>query len=137
MILEKFMLLTMTIAEPAVELLQEFCKVYKKRDLKAMKKMFAKKTFSFGTGRDEILEGWPATEAQLKRDWSQSKAGWLELHKPIKSGSNWASCTWTAHITMLDGKELIWPNMRLSIVVAQEDGKWKIAHTHASAPAVD
>lgn len=132
------MLMTLMAAEtPAIDLLHKWCEAYKNRNMKAMKKLFAKKTFNLGTGKDEVLDGWPAMEAQLKRDWCQSKAGYIELHKPIRTGNNWASCTWTAHITMPDGKELVWPNMRLSIVVVQEDGQWRIAHTHASVPAVD
>ncbi len=122
---------------PPVQLLQDYCNVYEKRDLKKMKKLFAKKTFSLGTGRDEILNGWSAMEAQLKRDWTQSKTGRIELHKPIITANNWASCTGTAHITLCNGEKIVWPNLRMSIVVTKENSKWKIAHTHASVPAID
>ena len=131
------MMLIVASEMPAVQLLQAWCAAYQSRSMDGMKGLFAKNTFNLGTGQDEVLDGWPAMEQQLKRDWSQSKAGHIELHEPIRTGPGWASCTWTAHIVMRDDTKITWSNMRLSIFVVEEDGKWKIAHTHASAPAVD
>ena len=124
---------------PAVKLFNQWCVAYEKRDMKALKNLFIQKTQSFGTGQDENLEGWSAMENQLKRDYKQSIAAKIvPVTIFISESGTWASGICNAYITDSHNQITEWKGLRFSIVVEKDqNGKWKIAHTHCSAPASD
>lgn len=123
---------------PAIQLFNQYCNFYEQRNIPAIKELFTSDCYNFGTGKDEVLKGWDNMEAQLKRDFSQSKSARIEIISIDKNTTYFAAGLWNAHITFLDDSQKIWEGLRFTIQVIQNtNGDWKIDHTHASAPAID
>lgn len=121
----------------ALNLLHKYVDAYKRRDLAAMENIISKNATVYGTGRDEILKGADSWQKQHERDWSQSKAGSIQIKDILHNTNSCVAATWTAYITMPDGQEIVWDDLRLTLLAEQEGGEWKIAHCHASAPSVE
>jgi hypothetical protein len=119
----------------AKELFEKFCQGYKRRDLPFLLSLFTKKANGWGTGVDEYMNGPKEIEGQLKKDWSQSDKGEIQIVSfvPAADNANWAAATCRAIIT-IQGEEHTFEDFRGTIVAEKEEGEWKIAHMHASFP---
>jgi hypothetical protein len=129
---EDAMKLPETIAK---SIFKHFCHLYKKRDLAGILDLFSQKSNLWGTAIDEYRVGLKEIEEQLKRDWSQSEAGELQIISWVNSSQNdfWAAAICHAKL-MIEGNEYQFEHLRATITVLQENGKWKITHMHASFP---
>ncbi len=119
----------------SMRIMLKFCETYTDRDLDGFLSLFTKRATMFGTGVDEYREGLKEIEEQVKRDWSQSEKGELQLTSffgPVDN-SNWAAGEFTAHI-QINGSVYKFEHLRGTIILEQEVDTWKIAHTHASFP---
>ncbi|SRR5579883_156960 len=114
---------------------KEFCSLYKKRDLNGLLAIFTENCNLWGTAIDEYRVGLNQIEAQLKRDWSQSEKGELEIVKFVTTPreASWAAAVCNAKL-MIDGREHFFEHLRATISIEKEQGIWKIAHMHASFP---
>jgi ketosteroid isomerase-like protein len=121
--------------KPAFQAFEQFCDGYKKRDLAAVLNLFTENANMWGTGVDEYRVGLKEVELQLKRDWSQSEKGQLEIVSfvPVPADALWAAVVCNARLTIA-GKEYLFEHLRGTIVVEKVDGSWKISHMHASFP---
>jgi ketosteroid isomerase-like protein len=122
----------------AEEMLLQFCNAYNKRDLEATLKLFTQNSTIWGTGKDEYVVGVAALKDQLKREWSQAEKSEIQLASHLISGqedSLWAAGIFTTSITV-DGITNNFHELRGTIILAKEDGKWKIAHMHSSFPDI-
>lgn len=88
-----------------------------------------------GTAADEKRVGLNQIENQLKRDWSQSEAGEIKILSflPSLDSATWACADMETTITA-NGKAHHFKDFRGTVVIEQEDGVWKISHTHFSFP---
>lgn len=120
---------------PAEALFKAYCESYQKRDLNGILALCAKNINLWGTGLDEYRVGLKEAEEQLLRDWQQSDAARLEIVKtvPAPEGALWYAAVCNAVLTV-DGVEHTFHDLRGTITVEKEDGKWKISHMHASFP---
>ncbi len=122
----------------AHRLFLEFCKAYTERDLQKTLSLFSKKAHLWGTGEDESRQGLVEIEAQLKRDWSQSETGKLEIIswiEPVSEEALWAAGVCRATV-VIEGVSHVLENLRGTIMIEKEEGLWKISHSHASFPDV-
>lgn len=121
--------------KPAEKLFRQFCEFYTARDLKAVLQLCSENITLWGTGKDEQRTGIAEMEVQLRRDWSQSTFATLELISflPSLDDSLWAAGLCKTQLN-IDGKDYVFENLRGSIVLAEEKGKLKIIHMHASFP---
>ena len=121
-----------TIAE---KLLEQFCDGYKRRDLEFLLSLFTQDITSWGTAPDEYIQGLEQMKRHLQRDWEQSEKSEIRIISFVPSTyeAPWAAAFCQAVVT-IDGQEHIFDQLRGTIVIEQEDGVWKIAHTHASFP---
>jgi ketosteroid isomerase-like protein len=119
----------------AEQLFRKFCKGYKERDLATLLSLFTKNTNMWGTGLDEYRVGIKQVEEQLKRDWSQSEKGEIEITSfvPAPEDSTWAAAVCTGKVT-IDGHQHVFEHLRGTIIIEKENGVWKISHMHASFP---
>lgn len=120
---------------PAEVLFKQYCDAYQKRDLQAILNISTININIWGTGLDEHRIGLKQIALQLKRDWEQSEAGEIDIIQfvPTPAYALWTAATCKAIIT-IDGTKHEFPELRGTIVIAQEDNIWKIAHMHASFP---
>lgn len=113
----------------------QFCEGYKKRDLPFLLNCMTKNINMWGSGLDEYRVGLKQVEEQLKRDWSQSEKGEIEVVSFVQTPT---AALWTAAIcnaiVTIDGKQHVFEHLRGTIVIEKEDGVWKISHMHASFP---
>lgn len=119
----------------AVELLEQYCEAYKKRDLSSISSLFTKDCNIWGTAIDEYRAGLKELEMQHERDWSQSEKGEIRIVRWVPTPMNalFAAAVCKAVIT-IDGKENIFDHLRGTIAIRKEEGLWKISHMHASFP---
>ncbi|MES2217761.1 MAG: nuclear transport factor 2 family protein [Pseudomonadota bacterium] len=119
----------------AEQLLTKFCDGYKNRDLPGLLKLFTKNTNMWGSGVDEYRVGLKQVEEQLKRDWSQSEKGEIEIVSfvPAPVDALWAAAVCNAKLT-IEGKEYTFEHLRGTIVIEKDEDGWKISHMHASFP---
>jgi ketosteroid isomerase-like protein len=124
-----------TLTNPAKKLFTQFCEGYKKRDLTGLLKLFTQDSNMWGTGLDEYRVGIKQIEEQLKRDWSQSDKGEIEVVSfvPAEEDATWAAAVCNAHLTV-NGQTHLFEDLRGTIIVKEENGTWKISHMHASFP---
>lgn len=120
---------------PAEQIFNQFCEGYKQRNLTALLNLFTKNVNMWGSGLDEYRVGLKEVEEQLKRDWSQSEKGEIEVVSfvPTPQDALWAAAVCNAKITIA-GKEHIFEHLRGTLIVEKENGSWKISHMHASFP---
>lgn len=126
----------MNVENVIEEIFEKFLKYLNKRDMEKLLSLFTETATVLGTGRDEYRNGKDEIRAQFERDWTQSEAGYLEVTRHVHSSRDrrsWGVCEFTAKIT-IDGKEHIFPNLRASIFLEEENGHMKIAHLHSSFP---
>lgn len=121
--------------KPAEKLLRQFCEGYKKRDLPFLLSLFTQNANLWGSGLDEYREGLKDIETQLLRDWSQSEQGEIEIIHfiPAPQKAPWAAAMCKAHIT-IDGTNHTFEHLRGTLIAEEENGVWKISHTHCSFP---
>lgn len=121
--------------KPAEQVFNQFCEAYKSRNLSMALALCTKNINLWGSGVDEYRVGLKQVEEQLKRDWSQSEKGEIEIVSfiPTSDHSLWSAALCKAKIT-IDGVEHIFEQLRGTIVIEQEDGVWKISHMHTSFP---
>lgn len=121
--------------KPAEALFRQFCEHYTARQLDDVLRLFSQNITLWGTGLDEHRIGIQAMEEQLRRDWSQSTRSTLEPQSffPSPEHAVWAAGLCKTQLT-IDGKDYVFDNLRGTIVIAEEDGRLKIIHMHASFP---
>lgn len=120
---------------PAQQLFLQFCEFYKQRDLKSLLKLFTKNVNCWGTGEDEYRVGLKQMEEQLKRDWSQSEKGELEIVSfvPAPQEAMWVAARCNVKVTIA-GQELVFEDFRGTLIAEKENDNLKISHMHASFP---
>jgi len=125
----------MQIENKAQKILKQFCDYYQKRDLTSLLRLFTTNTILWGTGIDEVRVGLEQVEIQLRRDWQQSEKSAIEIVSFVTTphDSIWTAAICAGRITV-EGKEHLFENLRGTIILAFEDGIWKISHMHASFP---
>lgn len=89
----------------------------------------------WGTGIDEYRHGLAQIEEQVKRDWSQSDSCEIMIDQVVDGPkhSAWAAAVCNTNI-VVNGIKHHFEDLRVTLVSEQEDGVWKIAHSHASFP---
>lgn len=119
----------------AEKLFKAFCEGYKTRDLSFLLKLFTENTNLWGSGPDEYRVGLKQVEEQLKRDWSQSDAGEIEVVSfvPTANDALWAAAICKAKVT-IKGEQHTFDHLRGTIMIEKENESWKISHMHASFP---
>lgn len=128
-----------TIENELKQLVHNWIRAYQTKDIKLMKQILSdnKKSFSFGTGADEKIEGLDGMLLQLKRDWSQCEDSTLELLS-FRCDNFGESCAWIACEILpsikICGQYQSFPPLRATMVTAKENGSYKIVHSHASWP---
>jgi ketosteroid isomerase-like protein len=117
------------------QLLENFCVEYKNRDLSAVLHLFTQNASMIGTVVDEYHVGLKEIRAQLQRDWQQSEQGEIMIASfmPTHEQALWTTALCNTTITM-DNQACYFENLRISIMIEQENHIWKIAHMHASFP---
>jgi ketosteroid isomerase-like protein len=125
----------MKVPTPAQKLMIAMCDGYNRRDLPFLMTLFTKDSNMWGTGKDEHRVGLKAIEDQFKRDWSQAEKSSMEVVTFIPSYCDdlWAAATLRAKVTV-EGQEHVFEDLRGTLNIKQEEGKWKISHSHASFP---
>lgn len=119
----------------AQQLLQQMCDAYKQRNMALMLSLFTSNASMWGSGIDEYRLGLKQIEQQLLRDWAQSEASEIIIVSFVPSTAEdlWAAALCQAKIT-INGEEHLIDELRGTIIIAQEDNRWKISHMHASFP---
>lgn len=119
----------------AQELLIKFCELYNERNLAAIMDLFTKSPSLWGTAAAEYRVGRLAIEGQLKRDWSQSDKSEININYFVHTQPEalWAASVNEALI-VIKGQEYKFSDLRGTVIIEKEDGKWKIAHMHCSFP---
>src|SRR5436190_17026476 len=104
--------------KPAEEIFNKFCEGYKNRDLATLLDLFTKNINMWGSGLDEYRVGLEEVEEQLKRDWSQSEKGEIEVVSfvPAAPNSLWAAAVCNAKVT-IEGKEHIFEHLRGTVII--------------------
>lgn len=97
--------------------------------------LFTQNTNVWGSGLDEYRVGLTEMEEQLRRDWSQSEQGKIEIIRfvPTPDDAWWAAAVCHARIT-IEGEEHLFEHLRGTLTIEREEGVWKIAHMHCSFP---
>ncbi|MCE0722016.1 MULTISPECIES: nuclear transport factor 2 family protein [Legionella] len=121
--------------KPAEQLFEQFCEGYEQRNLPFLLTLFTQNTNVWGSGLDEYRVGLTEMEEQLRRDWSQSEQGKIEIIRfvPTPDDASWAAAVCHARIT-IEGKEYLFEHLRGTLTIEREEGVWKIAHMHCSFP---
>ncbi|HWQ13180.1 MAG TPA: nuclear transport factor 2 family protein [Roseiflexaceae bacterium] len=89
----------------------------------------------FGTGADERRVGLSEVQAQAMRDWGQSEAASFSLPWRHISGAGnvaWVAAEGSASVRA-GGQDMSLP-IRMTTVFERRDGRWLLAHMHASVP---
>jgi ketosteroid isomerase-like protein len=117
------------------QLFQDFCKGYKDRDLSFLLSLCSKNINMWGSGLDEYRVGLKEVEEQLKRDWSQSESGEIEVLSfvPTVGDALWTAAHCRAKVK-IEGQVHTFDHFRGTLVIEKEEGIWKISHMHASFP---
>lgn len=92
---------------------------------------------AYGTNQDERRVGRADIRAQLLRDWSQTKAGWLVMgwHHEVRHGDEgWVAADLEFRFEM-NGELITTVGRATFVLICNEEGKWKIEHMHFSLPA--
>jgi uncharacterized protein (TIGR02246 family) len=119
--------------------LQKFADAYAKRDLKALLECFASDAdvVLYGTGADEKRIGLEQIRTQVDRDWAQSESAAMSFTWTSISAAD--DVAWVAADGVLkfraDGQDMSLP-VRITLVFERREGKWLIAQSHFSAPAL-
>ncbi|AWN72914.1 nuclear transport factor 2 family protein [Legionella anisa] len=121
--------------KPAEQLFKQFCEGYEQRNLPFLLNLFTQNTNVWGSGLDEYRVGLTEMEEQLRRDWSQSEQGKIEIIRfvPTPDDAWWAAAVCHARIT-IEGEEHLFEHLRGTLTIEREEGVWKIAHMHCSFP---
>ena len=119
----------------AVKLLEQYCDAYKKRDLASILQLFTEHCNVWGTAPDEYRVGHADLKTQHERDWGQSEKGEIKIVSIVPNAIDapWAAIIANAKVT-IDGQEYIFEHLRGTVVLAKEEGQWKISHMHCSFP---
>lgn len=123
---------------PATDLLEKFCEAYNNRDLNGIINLFSKRTHLWGTGKDECRSGIFEVETQIKRDWAQTEKGKIVLQSSILNSNEdpfWAAGIYRVEFEQF-GKKDTYADLRLTIILTNENQTFKIAHMHASVPDI-
>ncbi len=123
--------------KPAEKLFKQFCEGYNHRDLAGLLKLFTVDINMWGSGIDEYRVGLKQVEEQLQRDWLQSEKSDITVVSfvPTVADAPWAAAVCHATVT-IDGQAHFFEHLRGTIVIAKENGTWKISHMHTSFPDV-
>lgn len=116
------------------EIFKKFIIYLNQRDMEKLLSLFTEDATIWGTGKDEYRIGKNEIRAQFERDWSEAASGHLEMSRNVHSsidGRSWGSCEFMSKF-MINGEEHVFPHLRASIFLEEEDGKMKIAHLHSS-----
>ncbi|QMT61851.1 nuclear transport factor 2 family protein [Legionella sp. PC997] len=121
--------------KPAEKLFKQFCEGYEQRIASLLLSLFSQNTNVWGSGVDEYRVGLKEIEEQLRRDWSQSEQGKIEIihFVPTPDEALWAAAICRARM-IIEGKEYLFEHLRGTLTIEKEDGVWKIAHMHCSFP---
>jgi ketosteroid isomerase-like protein len=117
--------------------IQSMADAYGRRDLEGFMSHFvdADDVFIFGTGADERRLGGGAIREQVLRDWGQTDTIAMSFESPIVSRHG--PVAWLAvegHFDLSAGGEEMSVPARLTAVLQEMDGGWKVAQAHFSAP---
>ncbi|WP_454781572.1 nuclear transport factor 2 family protein [Legionella sp. WA2022007384] len=121
--------------KPAELLFKQFCDGYEQRNASFLLSLFNNNSNVWGSGIDEYRVGLEEIEEQLRRDWSQSEQGKIEIIRfvPTPDDALWAAAICRARI-IIEGEEHLFEHLRGTLTIEKEDGSWKIAHMHCSFP---
>jgi ketosteroid isomerase-like protein len=119
--------------------LDDWADSYIKRDIKRLLSHVAPDTdvVMYGTGADEKRIGLNEIQIQAERDWSQTDAAAFHFEEPSISAAGsvaWvaADCTFQVEV---GGESMTFPG-RFTGVFEKRNGKWLVAQTHFSLPAM-
>jgi len=117
------------------KVLDEFAAAYSSRDADAVTRFFSTDpdAVMVGTGPDEIRIGPEQFREQIERDLSQADG--IELHLGDVRVSGRGEVAWAFAqpvVTATVGGERMTMPMRMTLVLVQEDGGWRIHDVHLS-----
>jgi uncharacterized protein (TIGR02246 family) len=115
--------------------LDEFAAAYSARDAESVVRFFTDdpEGIIVGTGADEIRIGPEQFREQVERDLSQAEG--IELHLGDVKVSGRGDVAWTFAqpvVTATVGDERMRMAMRMTLVLVQESGDWRIHSGHLS-----
>ena len=119
-------------------LLIEFCRLYSPHTLDQLTELFTKDVQAFGAALWRFSLGIDELRKYLQHNLTDVDHSGIEITSPIYCSSaspTWASCMAKVSYIVKEKKH-VFKGLRLSVIVEVEDGQWKIAHIHASFPAV-
>ena len=90
-----------------------------------------------GTASDEKRIGQAEIKTQLQRDFSQSESGEIQIISflPTPEQALWTTAICNTTIT-INSTSHVFENLRCTIMIAEENQYFKIAHMHASFPDI-
>ena len=127
--------------QPFQQYLQDYCEAYESLDSSRIGTLFSDdEVHCIGTGVDEVLTNRDSLLYALQRDFSE-----LSAVKLIQEGEITALQIGEAVCLRWDlsveyslkaspGKVALMPPLRFSMVLEQQQGRWKTVQAHASAP---
>jgi uncharacterized protein (TIGR02246 family) len=122
------------------KVLDEFAAAYSARDVEAVLSLFSKdpRAVLVGTGADEIRIGPDQFREQTERDLSQAES--IELHLGDVMVSGHGDVAWTFAepvVTATVGGQQMRMPVRMTLVLVQEGGDWRIHSGHLSVAATE
>ena len=127
--------------QPFQQLLAEYCNAYQAMDLNRIRELFSQdEVHCFGTGIDEVLTNRDSLLYALERDFSElSTVELLPEGKltAIQTGEAVCLCTNVEvrySLKTSPEKTSHMPKLRFTLLLEQQQGRWRMVQIHASAP---
>lgn len=130
-----------TDTEKAVrEVLDALWDAFSRKDADAWMRLFSpdEDVVLIGSGADEWRVGPAEVRANMERDFAQADslaARYGDLSVSGREDVAWAACP--VSIRVRGGDEEVAFDIRLTLVIEQRDGQWRIAQFHGSLPAAE
>jgi uncharacterized protein (TIGR02246 family) len=122
------------------EVLDALWDAFSRKDTDDWMKLFSAEedVVLIGSGGDEWRIGPAEVRANMERDFAQADslaARYGDLSVSGLGDVAWAACP--VSIRVRAGEEEVAFDIRLTLVIEQRDGQWRIAQFHASLPAAE
>lgn len=114
----------------------EYASAYMKNDLRAFKEVFSQDICGFGSGADEVVDGYAGFFRQITRDESQATINGVEFTETKIFGDGrvaWVMTRSAISFTVPGGKMQTLKG-RSTMVMRNNGNRWKIEQIHFSLP---
>jgi len=116
--------------------MEAYATAYRKNDLKAFREVFSPDICGFGSGADEIVDGYSGFIRQISRDESQAAIDGVEFSETKIFGEGrvaWVMTRSAITFTVPGGKKQTMKG-RSTMVMRNNGNRWKIEQIHFSLP---